>query len=89
MRTVEMHLPPNELSSEMAAMRVWLDEHRFEPSSFSCNGHGAAVLVRLDFKVEIEAEAFAQRFGGHMNGPPAVGTERRFGWSTAPAAVVG
>jgi len=67
MRTVEMRLQPNELSGLMAAMRIWLDERRFEPSSFSCRECGAGVLVRVNFKVAEEAEAFAQRFGGSVD----------------------
>lgn len=67
MRTVEIDLRPSELSGEMAAMRVWLDERRFEPSSFTCYPNGLGVLVRMDFKVAREAEWFAQRFGGRVN----------------------
>jgi hypothetical protein len=62
MRTVEMRLQPQELSGTMAAMRMWLDERRFEPSSFSCHDCGAGVLVRVDFKVAEEADAFARCF---------------------------
>jgi hypothetical protein len=69
MRTVEIHLPPNALVSQMAAMRVWLDERRFEPSSFNCYESQAGVAVRLHFKVGREAEAFAERFGGHLDQP--------------------
>ena len=71
MRTVEMRLQPQELSGTMAAMRMWLDERRFEPSSFTCHDCGASVLVRVDFKVAEEAEAFARRFGGTVDTAPA------------------
>jgi hypothetical protein len=64
MRTVEVSLQPSELSRLMAAMRIWLDERRFEPSIFSCHECAAGVLMRVDFKAADEAEAFAQRFGG-------------------------
>ena len=67
MRTVEISLRPSELSEQMAAMRVWLDERRFEPSCFSCYDSGLGVLVRIDFKIVREAEAFAERFGGQVN----------------------
>ena len=66
MRTVEMRLQPQELSEKMAAMRMWLDERRFEPSSFTCYDCGAGVLVRVDFKVAEEADAFAQCFSGSV-----------------------
>jgi len=68
MRTVEMRLQPQELSATMAAMRMWLDERRFEPSSFTCHDCGAGVLVRVDFKVTEEADAFSQGFGGTVDG---------------------
>jgi hypothetical protein len=73
MSTVEMQLQPSELSAAMAEMRIWLDEHRFEPSVFSCRGaNGAGVLVRIGFKVTEEAEAFADRFTGRIGDRAAV-----------------
>lgn len=71
MRTVEMRLESQELSGTMAAMRIWLDERRFEPSSFTCNDFGGGVLVRVDFKVAAEADAFARCFGGSVDSVPA------------------
>ncbi len=71
MRNVEMRLPPQELSGTMAAMRIWLDERRFEPSSFTCHDLGDGMLVRVDFKVAEEADAFAQRFSGSVDPTPA------------------
>lgn len=66
MRTVEMNLQSSALSGAMAEMRMWLDEHGFEPSSFCCREDEAGVLVRVDFKVAREAEAFAGRFNGRI-----------------------
>ena len=70
MRTVEIRLQPQELSETMAAMRIWLDERRFEPSSFICHDCTAGVLVRIDFKVGEEADAFARCFGGSVDASP-------------------
>ncbi|HEV2100184.1 MAG TPA: hypothetical protein VGR45_14830 [Stellaceae bacterium] len=67
MRTVEMRLQLQELSGMMAAMRIWLDERRFEPSSFTYNDAGDCVLVRVDFKIAEEAAAFANCFGGSVD----------------------
>src|ERR1700728_2933280 len=67
MHSVEMRLKPSELTGLMAAMRVWLDERRFEPSSFSCRDCEAGVMVRVDFKVMSEADAFARRFRGRID----------------------
>jgi hypothetical protein len=68
MRTVEMSLQTAELGAAMAKMRMWLDEHRFEPSVFSCRDNGADVVVRVDFKIAAEAEAFAGSFSGQIGG---------------------
>ncbi|MGH7030310.1 MAG: hypothetical protein ACREE9_17355 [Stellaceae bacterium] len=67
MRTVILPVKSSELSTQMAAMRVWLDERRFEPSSFSCRDSGTAVVVRVDFKVADEATAFARHFSGQVD----------------------
>jgi hypothetical protein len=70
MSAVELRLSPNDLPREMGAMRVWLDQHRFEPSSFSCRDIDEGVLVSLEFKIANQAQAFAQRFGGRTDGAP-------------------
>ena len=56
----------------MAAMRVWLDEHRVEPSSFACHDSEYGVLVSLEFKIAHQADQFARHFGGRAEGqvPP-------------------
>jgi hypothetical protein len=69
MSAVEIRLDPSDLSREMSAMRVWLDQHRFEPSGFSCRDDDDGMLVCLEFKVADQAQAFAHRFGGRSNGP--------------------
>jgi hypothetical protein len=67
MRTVEIRMSRQELSERMAMMRMWLDEHRFEPSTFSSRDVENGVLVRIEFKEAREAEAFAARFDGRLN----------------------
>ena len=62
MSVVEVRLNPSDLSREMSAMRVWLDEHRFEASSFSCRHEEDRVLVCLEFARAYEAQAFASHF---------------------------
>ncbi len=68
MRTVEIRLPPSELPTRMAAMRVWLDEHRFEPAVFACDEEAASMRLAVSFAEAAEAEAFAGRFDGRMQG---------------------
>jgi hypothetical protein len=72
MYAVDIHVEQGDLSRKMSAMRIWLDEHRFEPSTFSCRDTDDGTLVCIEFKVPCEAEAFAERFDGRANGRPAV-----------------
>jgi outer membrane lipoprotein-sorting protein len=67
MQIVEIDLEPGQLCEQMAAMRMWLDDRRWEPSTFSCHDNGAGVLLRIEFKVAQEGEAFARRFGGRAS----------------------
>jgi hypothetical protein len=67
MSAVELRLSPSDLPREMGAMRVWLDQHRFEPSGFSCRDIDDGVLVSLEFKIAYQAVAFAERFGGRSD----------------------
>jgi hypothetical protein len=65
MNAVEICLQPGDLPEQMGAMRTWLDQHRFEPSSFSCRKRGdRMVVVSVVFRAAPEASAFADRFGG-------------------------
>jgi hypothetical protein len=68
MNAVELRLSSSELPREMGAMRIWLDQHRFELSGFSCRDVDDGVLVSLDFKIAYQAAAFAERFGGRADG---------------------
>ena len=67
MRTVILPVKSSELSARMSAMRIWLDERRFEPSTFGCRDSGTEVIVRVDFKVVDEAHAFARQFNGRID----------------------
>ena len=71
MSAVDIRLNPSDLSREMAAMRLWLDQHRFEASGFACRQDEGSVLVSLEFKRDGEARAFAKRFGARSNHGPA------------------
>ena len=66
MSAVELRLSPSDLPREMGAMRVWLDQHRFEPSGFSCRDVDDGVLVSLEFKIAHQAVAFAERRDGFV-----------------------
>ena len=68
MYLVDIRMQPGDLSQQMSAMRLWLDDHRFEPSTFSCRDTDCGMLVSVEFKISREAAAFAERFDGQANG---------------------
>jgi hypothetical protein len=51
----------------MSEMRIWLDQNRFESSTFSCRDADFDVLVSVEFKAARQAAAFAERFAGRAN----------------------
>jgi len=55
----------------MAAMRMWLDEHRIDVSTFACRHNGDGMIVHIEFRLARQAAAFAERFGGRAS-PPSV-----------------
>jgi|GEM_PF-883055 hypothetical protein len=86
MRRVEIRLSRQELSDLMAMMRMWLDEHRVEPSAFTSHDVEGGVLVRIEFPRTSEAEAFAARFGGRLTGPAGAAAEE-LGRGILPSAL--
>jgi hypothetical protein len=87
MYLVDIRMQPGDLSRQMSAMRIWLDEHRFEPSTFSCRDADSGVLVSVEFKISHEAAAFAARFDGQANGRLGADLEKKS--ARSPLAVVG
>jgi hypothetical protein len=63
---VELRREREELSTIMARIREWLDGQRFEPDAFRSTTDEQGVTCRLEFKVESEAAACAQAFGGEV-----------------------
>ena len=57
MYAVDIRMTPGELSRQMSEMRVWLDERRFEPSTFYCHNQSFGMLVSVEFRAAQEAEA--------------------------------
>jgi len=62
MRTIVIRLTGADLAVEMASMRTWLDEHRYQPSKFTCAQEGAETVISADFNDDAEAQAFKGRF---------------------------
>ena len=63
---VEIRRERDELSLIMARIREWLDSQHFEPDAFRCTTDETSVTCHLEFKVESEAKACADAFGGEL-----------------------
>ena len=66
MFVVDLRLPPDDLACQMGDMRVWLDRHRVETSSFFYEEGIHFGVARLAFSVKREAEAFAEQFADRV-----------------------
>jgi len=64
---VEIRRERDQLSAIMAAVRAWLDSHRFEPDAFRCTTDDQSVTCRLEFKIESAAVACAEAFRGQVS----------------------
>ena len=66
LHVLEIRRELEDLSTIMARVREWLDGQRFEPDAFRCTTDETSVTCRLEFKVESEALACAEEFGGDV-----------------------
>jgi hypothetical protein len=71
MHTVEIRLSQVDLRDKMNAMRTWLDERRFEPSTFASHANGGVMCLSVSFRSADEAKAFAAQFAGRVNSLPS------------------
>jgi len=66
-RVTEVRIPDgSDLVERLTDMRVWLDEHRYEPSTFTYFFVPPGMKIRVSFRVEDEAKEFAERFDGSL-----------------------
>lgn len=72
MHTIVIRLPGADLAAEMAEMRNWLDEHRCEPTKFTCAQEGRSTVISADFNGDAEARAFKDRFDSDRREPERV-----------------
>ena len=70
MRTAEVCILGDNLVERLTDIRVWLDEHRYQPSSFTYFFLHPGMMIRVLFKIDDEAEAFAKEFGGSLLDTP-------------------
>jgi hypothetical protein len=71
MRTTEVRLlDENDLARRLTDMRIWLDKHRYEPSTFTYFFLDPGMMIRVAFKLAEEAEAFAREFRGVLLDTP-------------------
>jgi hypothetical protein len=66
MMTIEVRVPAGDVSTPMRNMRQWLDDMRFDPSSFNWTEIAGRAAVWVKFKATEEAIAFAERFAGRV-----------------------
>jgi hypothetical protein len=90
MHVVGIRVKPSDLSKQMATMRLWLDEHRIDLSTFACRDTEDGMLVDAEFRFAHHAAAFAERFGGRAHRPLRAYAEEDFLQAVSPAdALVG
>jgi hypothetical protein len=63
---IEIRREYDRLSETMSAIREWLDNRRFEPDAFRCTTDEQHLTCRLEFRIESEASACAEAFGGQL-----------------------
>jgi hypothetical protein len=56
----------NDLGGRLTDMRVWLDQRRYEPATFTYFFLDPGMKIRVTFQIDREAEAFAREFGGSL-----------------------
>ena len=69
MQTIAIRVRAADLSTEMAAMRKWLDERRCDPSNFTFRRSGSIISIYVAFGKDADGEAFKARFSGRTQRP--------------------
>ena len=88
MNVVGIRVEPSDLSKQMTAMRLWLDEHRIDLSTFACRHTEDGMLVQAEFRLANHATAFAERFGGRSDRPSLAYAEEDLMREVSPADVL-
>ena len=64
MHIVELRYSEDALPGIAGTVRRWLDTGKTQPTTFRYSLFGTATVLRVDFELEAEAQAFARAFGG-------------------------
>lgn len=70
MRTATITLRGADFEKKMSGMRIWLDQHLFEPTRFTYKQDREIIVVSVDFQEDHHAEAFQTRFAGQPREAP-------------------
>jgi hypothetical protein len=62
MHTATITLRAADFARKMSEMRIWLDQHLFEPTRFTYKQDRESIVLTVDFQEDHHAEAFQGRF---------------------------
>lgn len=67
MQTAEVRISDDEdFVRRLLDIRVWLDDNKYQPSTFTYFYLDPGMMIRVLFDSEDEAAAFADEFGGRL-----------------------
>jgi hypothetical protein len=64
MGTATITLRGADFARKMSEMRIWLDQHLFEPTRFTYKQDREIIVLSVDFQEDRHAKAFQSRFAG-------------------------
>ena len=64
MHTATVTLRAADFAGKMSEMRIWLDQHLFEPTRFTYKQDRERIVLTVDFQDGNHAEAFQSHFAG-------------------------
>jgi hypothetical protein len=70
-QTAEVLMSDDDFGQRLKDMRLWLDGRQFEPSVFTYFYLDPGMMVRVSFDSDVQAEAFADEFGGSLISVPS------------------
>jgi len=68
MATVEIRLPPADISARLAEIRRWLSARGLTPVKFTSTGSSNEAVLLVEFGSNEDAEKFAREFSGVLVG---------------------